>query len=131
MQCTRQLRLNLFLHFAEQHRLWLIDYYSSQLRFAHQRAVNVWPPLCSGQVSMKHFSSDESVCPQSVVDLKDSGDELMPTKCPHSSHPLNLQDRTSARLLTSPSMAERSGEPSADIGAKGSHVAVDAARPTV
>ncbi len=32
----------------------------------------------------------------------DSGDELMPTKCPHSSHPSNLQDRTSARLLTSP-----------------------------
>ncbi len=31
----------------------------------------------------------------------DSGDELMPTKCPHSSHPSNLQDRTSARLLTS------------------------------
>ncbi len=26
----------------------------------------------------------------------------MPTKCPHSSHPSNLQDRTSARLLTSP-----------------------------
>ncbi len=25
MRCTRQLRLNLFLHFAEQHRLWLID----------------------------------------------------------------------------------------------------------
>ncbi len=24
------------------------------------------------------------------------------TKCPHSSHPSNLQDRTSARLLTSP-----------------------------
>ncbi len=32
----------------------------------------------------------------------DSGDELMPTKCPHSSHPSNLQDRTSSRLLTSP-----------------------------
>ncbi len=32
----------------------------------------------------------------------DSGDELMPTKCPHSSHPSNLQDRTSARLLASP-----------------------------
>ncbi len=47
------------------------------------------------------FSSDESVCPRSAVDL-DSGDELMPTKCPHSSHPSNLQDRTSARLLTSP-----------------------------
>ncbi len=31
----------------------------------------------------------------------DSGDELMPTKCPHSSHPSNLQDRTSAQLLTS------------------------------
>ncbi len=55
------------------------------------------------------FSSDESVCPQSAVDL-DSGDELMPTKCPHSSHPSNLQDRTSARLLTSPSMAERRAE---------------------
>ncbi len=26
----------------------------------------------------------------------------MPTKCPHSSHPSNLLDRTSARLLTSP-----------------------------
>lgn len=26
----------------------------------------------------------------------------MPTKCPHSSHPSNLQDRTSAQLLTSP-----------------------------
>ncbi|KAF4098610.1 hypothetical protein G5714_020640 [Onychostoma macrolepis] len=50
------------------------------------------------------FSTEtyESVCPLSVVDLKDSGDELMPTKCPHSSHPSNLQDRTSARLLTSP-----------------------------
>ncbi len=34
--------------------------------------------------------------------LRYSGDELMPTKCPHSSHPSNLQDRTSARLLTSP-----------------------------
>ncbi len=36
------------------------------------------------------------------MDRQDSGDELMPTKCPHSSHPSNLQDRTSARLLTSP-----------------------------
>ncbi len=53
-------------------------------------------------VEYETFSSDESVCPLSVVDLKDSGDELMPTKCPHSSHPSNLQDRTSARLLTSP-----------------------------
>ncbi len=26
----------------------------------------------------------------------------MPTKCPHSSHPSKLQDRTSARFLTSP-----------------------------
>ncbi len=80
--------------------LWLINYYSSQLRFAHQRAVSVWPLLCSVQVSMMFFL-DESVCPRSAVDL-DSGDELMPTKCPHSSHPSNLQDRTSAPLLTSP-----------------------------
>lgn len=27
-----------------------------------------------------------------VVDLKDYGDELMPTECLHSSHLLNLQD---------------------------------------
>ncbi len=36
------------------------------------------------------------------MDLKDSGYELMPTKCPHSSHPSNLQDKTSAQLLMSP-----------------------------
>ncbi|KAL1270079.1 hypothetical protein QQF64_032368 [Cirrhinus molitorella] len=35
---------------------------------------------------------DESVCPRSVVDLKDSGDELMANKCPRSSHPSDLQD---------------------------------------
>ncbi len=35
--------------------LWLINYYSSQLRFAHQRAVSVWPLLCSVQVSMMFF----------------------------------------------------------------------------
>ncbi len=35
------------------------------------------------------------------MDLKDSGDELI-TKFPHSSHPLNLKDRTLALLLTSP-----------------------------
>ncbi len=27
------------------------------------------------------------------MDLKDSGDELMPTKCPHSSHPSAGQDK--------------------------------------
>ncbi len=35
--------------------LWLINYYSSQSRFAHQRAVSVWPLLCSVQVSMMFF----------------------------------------------------------------------------
>ncbi len=35
--------------------LWLINYYSSQLRFAHQRAVSEWPLLCSVQVSMMFF----------------------------------------------------------------------------
>ncbi len=35
--------------------LWLINYYSSQLRFAHQRAVSVWPLICSVQVSMMFF----------------------------------------------------------------------------
>ncbi len=112
MLCTRQLRQNLLLHFAEQTRLWLINYYSSQLRFAHQRAVPVWPLLCSVQVSMTFSKSDESVCPQSVVDLKDSGDELMPTKCPHSSHPSNLQDRTGHQpgFSRPPSMVERRAE---------------------
>ncbi len=59
------------------------------------------------------------------MDLRDSGDELMPTKCPHSS-PSNLQDKTSARLLTPPfhGGAESRGQ----MGAKGSHVAADAAR---
>ncbi len=101
MRVTRQLHQNLFLHFAEQPRLWLKLNYSSQLRFAHSRAG------LDGRSSAAfrwvwHFFKDESVCPWSVVDLKDSGDELMPTKCSHSSHPSNLQDRTSARLLTSP-----------------------------
>ncbi len=72
-----------------------------QLRFAHSRGG------LDGRSSAAfswvwHFLKDESVCPGSVVDLKDSGDELTPTKCPHSSHPSNLQDRTSARLRMSP-----------------------------
>ncbi|RXN17490.1 hypothetical protein ROHU_026770 [Labeo rohita] len=68
-----------------------------QLRFADQRVVPGLPLLCSVQVSMTFLLQmpDESICPQSVVDLKDSGDELMLTKCPYSSHP----------LITSPSSA--------------------------
>ncbi len=49
----------------------------------------------------------------------------MPTKCLHSSHPSNLQDRTSARLLTSPF---HGGAESRDAGANGAHVVANAAR---
>ncbi len=126
MRCPRQLRQNLFLHFAEQPRLWLKLNYSSQLWFAYSTASL---DGCSSAAFMWvwHFLKDESVCPRSVVDLKDSGDELMPTKCPHSFHPSNPagQDISPASHIPLP---WRSGELRADTGAKGSHVAADAAR---
>ncbi len=86
-----------------------LNYYSSQLRFSHSREG------LDGRSSAAfrwvwHFLKDESVCPRSVVDLNNSGDELMPTPVMSSCRlnvcilltPLKLQDRTSARLLTSP-----------------------------
>ncbi len=101
MRCTRQLRQNLFLHFAEQPRFmaYKLLQLTVEVRSSEGGLCMAAPLQRSGEYDV--FSSDESVCPQSAVDL-DSGDELMPTKCPHSSHPSNLQDRTSARLLTSP-----------------------------
>ncbi len=101
MRCTRQLRQNLFLHFAEQPRFmaYKLLQLTVEVRSSEGGLCMAAPLQRSGEYDV--FSSDESVCPRSAVDL-DSGDELMPTKCPHSSHPSNLQDRTSARLLTSP-----------------------------
>ncbi len=101
MQCTRQLRQNLFLHFAEQPRFmaYKLLQLTVEVRSSEGGLCMAAPLQSSGEYDV--FSSDESVCPRSAVDL-DSGDEHMPTKCPHSSHPSNLQDRTSARLLTSP-----------------------------
>ncbi len=101
MRCTRQLRQNLFLHFAEQPRFmaYKLLQLTVEVRSSEGGLFMAAPLQRSGEYDV--FSSDESVCPRSAVDL-DSGDELMPTKCPHSSHPSNLQDRTSARLLTSP-----------------------------
>ncbi len=106
MRCTRQLRQNLLIHFAEHLDLWLINYYSSQLRFAHQ-GRSLYGRLSAAFRWVWCFSSDESVCPRSAVDL-DSGDELMPTKCPHSSHPSNLQDRTLVLLSSTKIMTKSS-----------------------
>ncbi len=94
MRCTRQLREYLFLHFAEQPRLWLINYYSSQLSSLIRGRCLDGRSSTAIRWVWQFLKTDESVCPRSVVDLKDSGDELMPTKCPHSSHPSNLQDRS-------------------------------------
>ncbi len=53
----------------------------------------------------------------------------MPTKCPHSSHPSNLQDKSPDISPASHiPLPWWSGEPRADTGAKGSHVAADAAQ---
>ncbi len=101
MRSPWQLRQNLFLHFAEQPRFmaYKLLQLTVEVRSSEGGLCMAAPLQRSGEYDV--FSSDESICPQSSVDL-DSGDELMPTKCPHFSHPSNLQDRTSARLLTSP-----------------------------
>ncbi len=55
MRCTRQYVRIFSFALLNNLDLWFINYYSSQLRFAHQRAVSVWPLLCSVQVSMMFF----------------------------------------------------------------------------
>ncbi len=97
MRSPRQLRQNLFLHFAEP-RLWLkLLQLTVKVRSFEGRPVAT--PAAFRWVW--HFLKDSLSALCSAVDLKDSGDELMPTKCPHSFHPSNLQDKTSARLLMS------------------------------
>ncbi len=74
MWSPRQLHQNLFLHLLNNLDYGL-NYYSSQLRFTHARAA---PLQRSGEYDF-FFRMSLSVCPRSVVDLKDSGDELMLT----------------------------------------------------
>ncbi len=99
MRSPWQLRQNLFLHFAEP-RLWLkLLQLTVKVRSFEGR------PDGRSSAAFRwvwHFLKDSPSALWSAMDLRDSGDELMPTKCPHSTHPSNLQDRTSARLLTSP-----------------------------
>ncbi len=124
MWSPRQLRQNLFLHLLNNLEYGL-NYYSSQLRFTHARAG------LDGRSSAAFrwvwlFLQDESVCPRLGVDLKDSGNELMPTMSAFLS-PIEPagQDISPASHVPLP---WRSGEPRADTGAMGSHVTADSAR---
>ncbi len=78
-----KLRQNLFLHFAVP-RLWL-----KLLQLTVKvRSFEGRPHGCSSAAFrwVWHFLKDSPSALWSAVDLRDSGDELMPTKCLHSSH---------------------------------------------
>ncbi len=82
MRRPRQLRQNLFLHFAEP-RLWL-----KLLQLTVKvRSFEGRPHGCSSAAFrwVWHFLKGSPSALWSAVDLRDSGDEPMPTKCLHSS----------------------------------------------
>ncbi len=128
MRCTRQLCQNLLLHFAEQPRFMAYKYYSSQLRFAHQRAVLCMaaPLQRSGEYDVFLKMSPSALYQRWTWTLVMSSCQLMSAFL----SPIEPagQDISPASHVPLP---WRSGEPSADTGAKGSYVAADAARPTV
>ncbi len=96
-----------------------LNYYNSRLSRPHgcSSAAFRW---------VWHFLKGSPSALWSAVDLRDSDDELVPTKCPHSSH--RRTSRTRHQPGFSRPLPWRCGEPKADAGAKGSHVAADAAR---
>ncbi len=101
MRCTRQLRQNLLLHFAEQPRFmaYKLLQLTVEVRSSEGGLCMAAPLQRSGEYDVFLKMSPSALDQRWTWTLVMSSCRL---NVPHSSHPSNLQDRTSARLLTSP-----------------------------